>query len=204
MLVNGTPPSAIRPNIVSQATLTTPDIVIHNLPSARYIRKCRTVLRIIGETLTAYRLAKASMWQQLFTDVTSRRQVAIQNLIISIIEDDDLMPLILSSAIILEGESSEQQQSDILDMMTRGGHRLQGWSRSTSSMYSSYVHDIPNPDKVAISKLHKGGTVNSDTYNSARKTRRLLVKSIEDEAALLSVDETMILELDCWNHLRNV
>ena len=73
------------------------------------------MLRIIGETLTAYRLAKASMWQLLFTDGTSRRQVALQNLIISITENYELRPLILSSAIILEGGSSEQQQNAILD-----------------------------------------------------------------------------------------
>ena len=59
------------------------------------------MLRIIGETLTAYRLAKANAWQQLFTDGTSRRQVALQNLIISITENNELRPLILSSAIIL-------------------------------------------------------------------------------------------------------
>ena len=125
MLVNGTPPSAIRPNIVSQVSLISPDIVIHSLPSARYIRQCRTVLRIIGETLTVYRLAKANTWQQLFTDGTSRRQVALQILIISITENNELRPLILSSAIILEGESSEQQQSAILDMIIRRGQRLQ-------------------------------------------------------------------------------
>ena len=57
------------------------------------------------------------MRQQLFTDRTSRRKVALQNLIISITEDDELRPLVFSSAIILEGESSEQQQSTILDMI---------------------------------------------------------------------------------------
>ena len=31
-----------------------------------------------------------------------------------------------------------------------------------------------------------------------------MIKSIEDAAALLSVEETVILEVDCWNHLRNV
>ena len=79
-------------------------------------------------------------------------------------------------------------------MITRGGQRLQRWYHVISSMYPSYVHDIPNLDQVTISNLHKGGAVNSDTCNGARKTHQLLVKSFEDEAALLSVDETMILE----------
>ena len=54
MLVNGTPLSVIRPNIVSHAALTTPDIVIHTIPSERYIRKCRMMLHIIGGELTDY------------------------------------------------------------------------------------------------------------------------------------------------------
>ena len=125
IMINGILSSTIRPNIISQVSLIPPDIVINNLPSEMYIRQYRTVIRIIGETLTAYRGARASMWQHLFTDGTSRRQIAFQNLIISITENDDLRPLTLSSTIILEGGSSEQQQSDILDMITRGGQRLQ-------------------------------------------------------------------------------
>jgi len=58
MLVNGTPPSAVSSNIASQVALTTPGVIIHSLPGDSYIRRCRTILRIIGETLTAYRLGK--------------------------------------------------------------------------------------------------------------------------------------------------
>ena len=71
-------------------------------------------------------------------------------------------------------------------------------------MYPLYVRDILNSDQVTISKLHNEGAVSSDTCNSARKIRQLLVKSIEDAAVLLSVDETIILDIDSWNHLRNV
>ena len=72
-LVNGTPPSAIRSNILSHVSITAPCVIIHELPSNIYIRNCRTSLRIIGETLTSCRLAKKNNWQQLFTDGTSRR-----------------------------------------------------------------------------------------------------------------------------------
>ena len=63
-------------------------------------------------------------------------------------------------------------------MITRGGQRLQRCSDFITDMYPSYAHDIPNPDQVPISKLHNGGAVTSDTCNTARKTRRLLIKSI--------------------------
>ena len=71
----------------------------------------------------AYRLAQANTWHQLFTADTSHRQISFHNLniiIISIIKDDDeLRPFILSSSIILEGESSQQKCDAILDMIQR-------------------------------------------------------------------------------------
>ena len=88
ILVNGTPPSTITPNIASHVALTSPHITIYELPSISYARNFRTVLRIIDETITAYCLAKANKWQQLFTDGTSSRYIALQNLIISVTEDD--------------------------------------------------------------------------------------------------------------------
>ena len=71
-LVNGTPPSAISSNIASHASLATPGAIIHDLPGDSYIRQCRTILKIIGETLAAYRLGKQTDWAQLFSDGTSR------------------------------------------------------------------------------------------------------------------------------------
>ena len=56
MLVNGTPSSAISTDITSQAALTTPGVIIDNLPGDSYIRRCCTILRVIGETLAAYRI----------------------------------------------------------------------------------------------------------------------------------------------------
>ena len=71
MLVNGTPPSAVPSNITSQIAIMNPDVKIEDIPSISYVRKCCTILRIVGETLASYRLSKASNWQQMFTDGTS-------------------------------------------------------------------------------------------------------------------------------------
>ena len=51
---------------------------------------CCTVVRIVRETLTAYRPGKADGWAQLFSDGTSRRQVAMQNLVLGVFKDDKL------------------------------------------------------------------------------------------------------------------
>ena len=77
-IANGTPPSSIPANILSHLSIMNPDIEIKQVPSISYVRRCRTILRLVGETLASYRLAKAEDWGQLFTDGTSRRQSAIQ------------------------------------------------------------------------------------------------------------------------------
>ena len=93
-------------------------------------------------------------------------------------ENDEIKPLILSSAIILEGETSEQQQAAIIQMITRGGDRLKRWSEIIAYMFPDYKHDIPTYTQMNISKLNLSGSITTDTYNSARKTRRLLLESI--------------------------
>ena len=101
---------------------------MNEIPSISYIKEYRTVLRILGETLPSHRLAKAKDWAQLFTDGTSRRKVALQNLIVSVVESEEIKPLILSSVIILEGETSEHQQEAILNMINKGVERLKRWT----------------------------------------------------------------------------
>ena len=87
-IVNGTPPSCIINNIVTMIKVFSPTTEIRELPSNWTIRRARTVLLVVVQTLATYRIAKANKWEQLFTDETSRRQVAFQNLIVSIEEDD--------------------------------------------------------------------------------------------------------------------
>ena len=53
MLVNHTSPPVITKNIQSQALVTIPDGIVHNLPCERYIHNCCTHLRILGGSLTS-------------------------------------------------------------------------------------------------------------------------------------------------------
>ena len=55
--------------------------------SVTFIRQCRVVLQNMNEALSALRHGKAESWHQLFTDGTSRRQIAFQNLVIAVMED---------------------------------------------------------------------------------------------------------------------
>ena len=87
-LINGTPPSSVNENIFAMLKTFSPSIEIKELPSIWTIRRARTVLLVIVQVLATYRIGKANKWVQLFTDGTSRRQNAFQDLIISIEEDD--------------------------------------------------------------------------------------------------------------------
>ena len=178
-----------------------PDIEIKKVPSISYVRRCRTILRIVGETLASYRLAKAEDWEQLFTDGTSRRQSAIQNLIIGIKEDGQLRNIALSSSIVLPGESSEEQFDAILEMLSKGGDRLNRWAQVCEERYPGYAHDIPKDCGMNLRKLSSGGSVNTDTCNAARKTRRILVSKIKQAADKMNIAGSKVLEVDCWNHL---
>ena len=87
-LENGTPPTAINSNIISMIKTFSPTTTISELPSIWTICHARTVLLVIVQTRATYCIAKADKWEQLFTDGTSRKQVAFQDLIISIEEDE--------------------------------------------------------------------------------------------------------------------
>ena len=117
MLVNGMPPTAVPVNLQStQAAFI--GVEAKELPSENFIRQCRTVLQMLNETLSTLRFGKAETWYQLFTDGTSRRQIAFQNMVIALMEDGSLDPVIVSSCIVLEDETSEMQVKSIVDTVS--------------------------------------------------------------------------------------
>ena len=83
-LVNGTPLAYISPNIASQAALAMPRVksIVQELPRINFIQKCWTILRIIGDTLAAYRIGKVDQGDQLFSDGTGRRQIDLHNFVV--------------------------------------------------------------------------------------------------------------------------
>lgn len=88
-LVHGTPPTSVNANILSFVRRFSPNTMIKELPSSWTIRRGRTVLLMVVQTLAAYRLARAKRWGQLHTDGTGRRQIAFQDLVLSVEEDVD-------------------------------------------------------------------------------------------------------------------
>ena len=54
----------------------------------------------------------------MFTDGTSRRQIAFQNMVIGLMEDGTLDPVIVSSCMVVKNETSEMLVKSILDTVS--------------------------------------------------------------------------------------
>ena len=72
----------------------------------------------MNETLSAFRLGNVETWHQLFTEINYQRQISFQNLFIALIENGGLGPVIVSSFIYVEYETSEKCVESILETVS--------------------------------------------------------------------------------------
>ena len=49
-----------------------------------FIRRCHTVVQVVGENIAARKLADAKSWRQIFTDTTSSQKCAFQALFVGL------------------------------------------------------------------------------------------------------------------------
>ena len=71
------------------------------------------------ETITAWKLADADSWRQIFTELTSCRQCAFQTLVVGLMDNDGLLdPVIVFSCIFLENETSKTTFDTIVDKVS--------------------------------------------------------------------------------------
>ena len=117
ILVNGKPSSAVPANIQTVSVEFTGTAACE-IPSVEFVSKCQVVLQIVNETLSAFILGNAETWNQLFKDGTSRRQISLQNLVIYLMENDGLDPVIVSSCMYVEDETSEKCVESILETVS--------------------------------------------------------------------------------------
>jgi hypothetical protein len=179
LLVNGTAPSAIPTNIQTMyETLygETPE----ELPSVNFVRECRVVVEVVGETIAALKLAAAENWKQLWMDATTRRQIPFTALVIGLLGDEDnIDPVVISSCIFMDDEKAVTQGDGILSKIDSLKHRLQRLASVVEEKCPEKLDNLPSPDGIDIGKLGDGGVVMTDTCNAAQKLRRILV-SIAD------------------------
>ena len=61
-----------------------------------YVQECRTVVQVLNDLLSAYKLGMKEKWHQLCTDGTTWRQIALQSLVIGFITDEGFDSVITS------------------------------------------------------------------------------------------------------------
>jgi len=119
LLINGTAPTAV-PSTIQSIYEMLYDEPPEELPSVNFVRECRVVVEIIGETMVAIKLGHAEIWDQLWTDSTTRRQIPFTALIIGILADSgNIDPIVVSSCIFMEDERSETQVDGIVNKVNQ-------------------------------------------------------------------------------------
>ena len=100
LLTYGTPPFASLANI-QMTTAAFNGCEVEELLSVSFVRQRQTMLQNLNSMLAGFRLGNAVSWHQLFTDGTTRRQIAFQNLVIGLMEGGEFDSVIVSSCVIL-------------------------------------------------------------------------------------------------------
>ena len=114
LLINGTRPSAV-PSCIHTVYETLYLEEPKELPCINFVRECRVLVEVMGETITAIKLANATQWSQLWTDSTTRRQIPFTALIIGVLaKSGNVDPVVVSSCIFMEDETSEMQADGIV------------------------------------------------------------------------------------------
>jgi hypothetical protein len=136
MLAQRTPLSCIAANILSVVKLLVPNLpIVEELPSKRFAQECRTVLLYVTKTLAAYEIASTQLYQQLFTDGTSRRQTEMQNIVIGILTEAGYRRVALDGCVISEEHNAKSVTASILVAFRESGKLLERWRSVTSELY---------------------------------------------------------------------
>jgi len=115
--VNGTPPAVIPHKLQTLYETLYGTEPVH-IPSLNHVRHCRVLIQIIGETISALKLASTDTWKQIFFDATTRRQVPFQALIIALMSNGKLDPIVVSSCIFMEDETAEKEVESIVNKVS--------------------------------------------------------------------------------------
>ena len=78
------------------------------VPSKKFIGKCRIVIEIVGKTILAIKLSQYKSWDQIFFNATTCHQMNFQALIIGVLDGKNhLDTLVVSSCIFLTDDTAE-------------------------------------------------------------------------------------------------
>ena len=218
MHANGTPLSAIGPNIQAVVRCTAPWLD-PKPPSRRMLTETRFEQRTIEEALGGHQAASAHRICMLgFDESIKYGDPAItSNQIVESTPGAELKVVILRAVYCSAGGTAAAVSQAIeTKCFARLRDHLRRWQATFERLNPDKTWTGPDPRQLSLGRL-AGGAVMSDSCNTARLTQTLLADMIAKEAReligaeeweLLSEREqahqTRVHKLNCWQHLRNI
>lgn len=145
------------------------------------------------------------------------------NIQIQDVKDGKVHDLVLKAAYVAtKGGTAEAITAQIEELcFARLRDLLVMWKKHHERMFPGAQWTGPDPQLCSLHRLAGGGALMSDTCNTARKTRRLMIELIEKQAEVAyrrqfgdeawdtlpsdkRREELQVYQLDCHHHLRNI
>ena len=162
-LVNGTKPSAVVKNIVSDAAWLVPWLEV-KVPVVRTIRRLRYEIRSLGRALAALRVAAAARVLAMGCDATEKKQISLLSTVTQIKNvDDESETVILEGAFVKRGGTAAIEVDDVAALcFERGRKALGAWTEIHYEMFDDDAPDLfPETSNVGLHRLGGGGLLQS-------------------------------------------
>ena len=119
LLVNGMPPSAIPDNIATFLESFYGEEP-KDWPSVNFCRGSCAIVQIIGEVISAIKLASIQDWKQIFFDATTQRETPFLAVVIGLMTEDGLDHVTVASCIFLEDETAQTTADGVEEKVRYG------------------------------------------------------------------------------------
>lgn len=215
-LMRRTPPSAIAANIVDAVQLLSPGTPLR-VPCTRLIRLMRQEATLVGEAISAFRIATAKRVVSFGFDETTKMGDGLASVNLQIeTAEGEICDEVLRAAFLIPGGCADQVARAMeLKVFARARRLLEGWQKVHEARFG--VWPGPKPSQLGYHRLVQS-LIMSDTCNAARAAKRMIIDmaagAAEERAkeagtweAMDDAERKMTTTCyvgDCMQHIRNI
>lgn len=215
-LLRRTPPSAVGPNIVDAVQCLAPHAQVR-VPGISMIRKMRQEATLIGEAVSAFRIATCKRVVSFGFDETTKMGDSLASINVQIeTTEGEVCDEVLRAAFLIPGGCSDQVARAMeTKVFSRSRKLLERWKQIYEAKYGTWPG--PNPVQLGYHRL-AGSLIMSDTCTAARAAKRLIIEMAAAEVEKLAREagtwddmsdaekqkSTTSYVGDCMQHIRNI
>lgn len=217
-LLRRTPPSAIGLNLVDAAQFLAPGVQIR-VPDISTIRKMRQEATLLGEGISAFRIASCQRIVSFGFDETTKFGDGLASANFQLLtKEGDVCDEVLRGAFLIPGGCADQVAAAVeTKLFARGRVLLERWQTVHEEKNGRGSWPGPKPSNLGYHRLAKA-LIMSDTYSAARAAKRLIIDHVAAEVETIGrADGTWDQQTDdekkeavrcyvgdCMQHLRNI